>query len=410
MNTLFRRARQSTWFRSGTLVLVAVALALPVAATASSSSVSESKAQTAFRKEFLSYLTQMQQVSVMLQGNPQGRAALSRLGVNPSSAFPRARAGVLRMTPEQLAVLQAAFADVPNWQRQPAVLKATLRRNGFTSRGRVRAFAVGPDCDPGPGTPLGITDFYIAAGVALGLEVAHVAIPDDILTSPAQIAAALAWGVAAGAALTLEGLNAVEAECDGAKLEDFTRTQLDAKISTRATQTSVDSFNASFNTFVTSFNTLSTLINSRLDVAVSTRATQASLNAFQAEFTANAAVVNTKLDGITSSLASVHNKLDSLAVVVNDQGKLALRMQIEADLSEPGNHPVALFETPASAGGYLGVTRDIVVDTIAKMKASGQGVGGAEAFLASADAAVAAGDYKGAYTDYGKAYRAAATK
>ena len=147
-------------------------------------------------------------------------------------------------------------------------------------------------------------------------------------------------------------------------------------------------------------------------------------HAFQAEFIANAAVVNTKLagstssltsahtklDGITSSLTSVHNKLDSLAVVVNDQGKLALRMQIEADLSEPGNHPVALFETPASAGGYLCVTRDIVVDTIAKMKASGQSVGGAEAFLASADAAVAAGDYKGAYTDYGKAYRAAATK
>jgi hypothetical protein len=43
------------------------------------------------------------------------------------------------------------------------------------------------------------------------------------------------------------------------------------------------------------------------------------------------------------------------------------------------------------------------------MQATGQGVGNAAAFLAQGDAAAAAGDYKGAYAEYGKAYRAAAT-
>jgi hypothetical protein len=260
---------------------------------------------------------------------------------------------------------------------------------------------VGPDCDPGPGTPMGITDFYIADGVALALEIVHEAIPDDVITSIAQVAAATAWGVAATAALTLESLNGVEAECLDAKLEDFTRTQLDVQVSTRASQASV-------NAFTQTLDSLSTLVNSRLDVAVSTRATQSSLNTFHNEFTANATTVNSKLDGISSSLDAANDKLDNLTVLVEDQGDLALRMQIEADLSEPGNHPVALFEVPASAGGYLDLTRDIVADTIAKMRAAGQSVGRAEAELAGGDAARAAGDFKGAYREYGKAYRSAA--
>jgi hypothetical protein len=401
MTTLFRQALRSGWVRVGAVVLSAMAIGLPIAASAASSSTaSESKNTAAFRKEFVSYLTQMQQVGAMLQSSPRGRAALTRLGVKPSTLV-RSRDAVQHMTPSELVVLQKAFASVPGWQTHPRDLKAALRRNGFSPNGPVRAFAVGPDCDPGPGSPLGITDWYIAVGVALALEIAHEAIPDDIITSIAQVAAAGLWGIAATAALALESVNGVENECNDAKLEDFTRTQLDVAVSTRATQTSVDAFTATL-------NNLSTLVNSRLDVAVSTRATQASLNAFHNEFTTNATTVNTKLDGITSSVATANSKLDSLAITVGDQGALALRLQIEADLSEPGNHPVALFEVPASGGGYLDLTRSIVADTIAKMQAAGQGVGNAQAFLAAGDAARAAQDYKGAYADYGKAYRAAA--
>ena len=431
MTTLFKRALRSGWLRVGALVLSALAIGLPIAASASSSTASESKNTTAFRKDFVSYLTQMQQVGAMLQSSPRGRAALTRLSVKPST-LARSREAVQQMTPAELAVLQKAFASVPGWQTHPRDLKAALRRNGFSPNGPVRAFAVGPDCDPGPGSPLGITDWYIAVGVALALEIAHEAIPDDIITSIAQVAAAGLWGIAATAALALESVNGVESECNDAKLEDFTRTQLDVAVSTRATQTSVNAFTATLNSlstlvnsrldvavstratqtsvdaFTATLNNLSTLVNQRLDVAVSTRATQSSLNTFHNEFTSNATVVNTKLDGITSSLTSAHEKIDSLTITVGDQGKLALRLQIEADLSEPGNHPVALFEVPASGGGYLDLTREIVVDTIAKMQTAGQGVGNAQAHLAAGDAARAAQDYKDAYADYGKAYRAAA--
>ena len=274
MTTLFKRALRSGWLRVGALVLSALAIGLPIAASASSSTASESKDTAAFRKEFVSYLTQMQQVGAMLQSSPRGRAALTRLSVKPST-LARSRDAVQQMTPAELVVLQKAFASVPGWQTHPRDLKAALRRNGFSPNGPVRAFAVGPDCDPGPGSPLGITDWYIAVGVALALEIVHEAIPDDIITSIAQVAAAGLWGIAATAALALESVNGVESECNDAKLEDFTRTQLDVAVSTRATQTSVNAFTATL-------NSLSTLVNQRLDVAVSTRATQTSVDAFTA--------------------------------------------------------------------------------------------------------------------------------
>lgn len=88
------------------------------------------------------------------------------------------------------------------------MLKGTLRRSGLSANGARRTAGVGPDYNPGPGTPLGITDFYIAATVALALEIVHESIPDDVTTAPFQTPAAVAWGVAAGVALTLEGLNA----------------------------------------------------------------------------------------------------------------------------------------------------------------------------------------------------------
>ncbi|HET7758564.1 MAG TPA: hypothetical protein VFK62_01460 [Gaiellaceae bacterium] len=111
---------------------------------------------------------------------------------------------------------------------------------------------------------------------------------------------------------------------------------------------------------------------------------------------------------MNTAVGNANDKLDALTITVNDQGALDLRLKIEEDLSQPGAHPIALFEVPASAGGYLGLTRDIVADTIAKMQATGQGTGNAQSFLNAGDAAVAAHDYKTAYTDYGKAYRAAA--
>ena len=228
----------------------------------------------------------------------------------------------------------------------------------------------------------------------------HEAIPDDILTSPAQIVAATAWGLAAAAALTLEGLNAVEAECDDAKLEDFIRTNLDAKVELPRLAVDVQRVRGEVRHVQHAFSTLSALVNTRLDVAVSTRASQVSLDSLTT-------FVNSRLDVAVSTRAS-QTSVDALAATVDEQGALALRMQIEADLAEPDSHHVALFQLPAAQDGYLELTREIVVDTIARMQAAGQSVGNAARHLASGDAAADAGSYKRAYDWYANAYRAAA--
>jgi len=304
------------------------------------------------------------------------------------------------MTPAQLAVLQRSLSTYPAWRTIPVRLRTLVVRVGHKTPRR-SGLITPDDCATARGFGYTQTDVEIAADVALAADAILEAVPSDLLSEVVRIAAVAIWAIPQGVLRGFEHSYNIASACDDADHQALVQQNLDVKVSTRATQSSLDSL-------TTNFNTLSTLINARLDVAVSTRATQASLTAFNNEFTANAIVVNTKLDSISSSVTSANQKLDALTITVADQGKLDLRLKIEEDLSQPGNHPIALFEVPASGGGYLNLTRDIVADTMAKMLAAGQSVGNAQSFLAAGDAALAAHDYKTAYADYGKAYRAAA--
>ena len=408
---------------------VMLALVLSLAAS-SATATSQTTNQAAFRRQFTTYLVQMQRVARKLQPTQEGRAAFRSLRFDPATGLARAREAVRNMTPAQVAVLQKAFAAYPPWRTLPAKLGRLVSRLPAASP---RSVQITPDdCATARSWGYTQTDVEIAADVALAADVVLEAVPQDTLDEPVRLVAVALWAIPQGVLRGFEHLYNIASACDDADHQALVSQNLDVKVSTRATQTSLDTLTTNFNTFNTSFNSLNTLVNSRLDVAVSTRAsqtsldalittvnnlstlvgsrldvavstraTQASLDVFHNEFTANATVVNTKLD-------SANTKLDNLAITVSDQGALNLRLHIEEDLSEPGAHPVALFEVPASGGGYLDLTRSIVEDTIAKMQAAGQGIGPAQAFLAAGNAAVGAHDYKTAYADYGKAYRAAA--
>jgi hypothetical protein len=112
-------------------------------------------------------------------------------------------------------------------------------------------------------------------------------------------------------------------------------------------------------------------------------------------------LVKDNLDVKVSSRAS--------AAALADSAALDLRLKIESDLSEgPASTPIALFELPASSGGYIELARSIVADLIAKMQAANQPVANAPMFLARGDGFLAAHDYKHAYQLFTKAYRDAA--
>lgn len=92
----------------------------------------------------------------------------------------------------------------------------------------------------------------------------------------------------------------------------------------------------------------------------------------------------------------------------NELRDLILRTQIEADLAMADSAVVvALYEIPNANGGYLDLVKMIVTDTLARVEAAGGSVSNAQAFLNSANAANAAGNFKTAYALYRKAYKAA---
>jgi hypothetical protein len=406
MSSRFPRGRRFRRVLGVLIPAVLLALVLSVS-TSSATPTSETSDQAAFRREFTNYLVQMQGAAMKVQATPQGRAAYRSIGFTPAKGFARARVAVRTMTPEQLAVLQKSFEAYPKWRTMPVTLGRLASRMQAKSPYSLKITP--DDCPTARAAGYTQTDVEIAADVALAADFILEVVPTDLVSLPVRIVAVAVWAVTQGVLRGFEHLYNIASACDDADHQALLTQNLDVKVSTLATQVSV-------NTLITNLSTLSTLVTQNLDVKISTRATQTSVDTlltnvntlqnsvtvFHNEFTANSIVVNNKLD-------AANTKLDNLAITVSDQGALNLRIHIEDDLADPGNHPLALFEVPEANGGHLNLVRSIVADTIAKMQATGQGVGNAPAFLAAGDAAKAAGAYKSAYANYGKAYRAAAS-
>jgi hypothetical protein len=406
MSSRFPRGRRFRRVLGVLIPAVMLALVLSVS-TSSATPTSETSDQAAFRREFTNYLVQMQGAAMKVQATPQGRAAYRSIGFTPAKGFARARVAVRTMTPEQLAVLQKSFEAYPKWRTMPVTLGRLASRMQAKSPYSLKITP--DDCPTARAAGYTQTDVEIAADVALAADFILEVVPTDLVSLPVRIVAVAVWAVTQGVLRGFEHLYNIASACDDADHQALLTQNLDVKVSTLATQVSV-------NTLITNLSTLSTLVTQNLDVKISTRATQTSVDTlltnvntlqnsvtvFHNEFTANSIVVNNKLD-------AANTKLDNLAITVSDQGALNLRIHIEDDLADPGNHPLALFEVPEANGGHLNLVRSIVADTIAKMQATGQGVGNAPAFLAAGDAAKAAGAYKSAYANYGKAYRAAAS-
>jgi hypothetical protein len=371
-----------------------VALALALTASSATSAAPAKKQQAVFRQQFSTYLVQMQRVAVKLEASQQGKAGLRSLGVMPSKNLAQARRNVKTMSPSEIAVFQRAFAAYPSWRTMPTRLSPLVNR---LKAGSQRSLLITPDdCATARAAGYTQTDVEIAADVALAADAVLEAIPNDVIGEVARIAAVAVWAVPQGVLRGFEHLYNIASACDDADHQALVQTNLDVKVSTRATQTSVDNL-------TNTLNALNTLVTNNLDVKVSTRASQASLDVFHNEFSANAILVNTKLDTITT-------KVDTLTNIVNANQALNLRIMIETALSQydTPTHQVALFELPSAQGGFLELVRSIVADTITKMQATGQPIGSAQTYLGYGDTAMAAHQYKLAYTRFSTAYRQAA--
>ena len=105
-------------------------------------------------------------------------------------------------------------------------------------------------------------------------------------------------------------------------------------------------------------------------------------------------------------VTAIENAKTTIIVNANANKDELLRLAVAADLASVDNAtPVAVFMLPAAKGGYIELVRTIVVHAITNL--AGSSASQANSFLAQADAARNAGDYKKAYAWYRKAYKSA---
>jgi hypothetical protein len=215
------------------------------------------------------------------------------------------------------------------------------------------------------------TDVEIATDLALVADGVLEAVPQDTPDVVPRAAAVLVWAGVQTALRVIEHTYNIAQACDDNDHQQLVKDNLDVKVSTRATQTSVN-------------------------------ALQTSVNAVQTIVTAVQTTVNT----IQTIANQINTKVTTIGTTINANAALDLRLQIESDLSDSlTSSPIALFELPASQGGYIELARSIVAELITKMQATGQNILNAPKHLATGDALLAAKKYKQAYQEYASGYR-----
>lgn len=110
-------------------------------------------------------------------------------------------------------------------------------------------------------------------------------------------------------------------------------------------------------------------------------------------------VVNASTDAVLAQVQASENNVLSVIQAGQD---FTLRIEIEKALRYDTR--LAVFFLPEAYGGQLSLVRQIVVETITNVLASGQGVTAANTYLTAGDAAAANGKYKEAFHNYSQAY------
>ncbi|HEY7294515.1 MAG TPA: hypothetical protein VH916_05700, partial [Dehalococcoidia bacterium] len=89
--------------------------------------------QEALRQQLASFLNGLQDVVNTMKANPLMASMLSTTGTDPTPAITNAQQQVPQLTSTDLAALQNALAQEPNWQQFPAALKSAVLSGGHAS-------------------------------------------------------------------------------------------------------------------------------------------------------------------------------------------------------------------------------------------------------------------------------------
>jgi hypothetical protein len=184
---------------------------------------------------------------------------------------------------------------------------------------------------------------------------------------------------------------------------------------TNAQNTIVNNDNTNKTTIINNDNQNATTLNTNLTTAKNTIVANDNTNTTSLLNNASANTTNLLNNANTNTANIISNdNANKNAIINNDNANttaltdLILRLQIEADLStEPNAVKVGFFMIPTAFGGKLDLVQQIVTQTLARIVAAGGNIGNAQSFLNQANADKAAGNFKAAYDNYRRAYKAA---
>lgn len=209
------------------------------------------------------------------------------------------------------------------------------------------------------------------------------------------------------------------------QIDGVVEDNLDAQVSTRATQDSLDQHATEVDAELATVESQLALAQSDLTGLVSGVANlQAELDDVQVRVTdtqlgvddleTRVSDIEQSVDDLRLDFQDLTDTTDELTVSLDDfiessQGFEALNLQIliEGDLERKGTAAVSLFQLPSAVGGYLEVVREIVLATIEANEAADQSVGNASEAVTEGDAAFDSGAYRDAYQLYRDAYHQA---
>jgi hypothetical protein len=217
--------------------------------------------------------------------------------------------------------------------------------------------------------------------------------PDDIWGVPFKLVMAAIFYPVDYLCLCYEAAAEIEYDDLQAAHRDLVDDNLDVTVSSRASQTSVDTAQASTEAIGDAVDG----VQGQVDA----------LGSSIADLDGDVARVEGKIDVLGGELANIQDQEDEQSLFLLDFQELALRLRIEADLVRAGDDRVVSFQLPEVVGGFLEVVQQIVFETLEDREAAGRDMSHARSDFARGNDAYAALDFHDAYTYYRRAYQTA---
>lgn len=338
-----------------------------------------------FRQELSNYLTEMADAIRRFNEIKAVREELNRSGLKPLEMLAQAKRSVAELSTADLIAMRAAYANAPGWREQPNNLRSLLNPEAQQQQKSEEITPLVPDnCADGINAGITNTDIAIADAVRIAAEAIQ-----DVIPPPFNFVAVAATAAAKGIVLAFQTLKNIKDDCEGDAFEAAIQDQI-----ANSTTTITSAVTNAQTAIVNNDNSNTATINSNITAA-------------------KTEIVNN--DNTNTANIIANDNSNRVLIIANDNANanalrdLLLRTQIEADLAEADSAtPVAWYLTPTGNGGHLNLVQTIVTQTLASILAAGGSIGNAQSFLDRANADKAAGNFKSAYDNYRKAYKAAA--